>query len=301
MIVALLWLLVGLLVAFAIYSYFIEPHRLRLTRRVVHIPGLPPQLQGLRIAHLSDLHVKSSHRPFPQDMARRAVQMVQEMNPDLICLTGDIGQGSRHLPVALPILKPLTKWPTFVVMGNHDHDKMMESEFSGRPDEWIGFDDWRRQMAETGLRVLHNEHADVPVSGGRLCVMGVGDPSCGWDDLTRAVSGNPGGDLRLMLVHSPDLLDDPRSDWADLMLCGHTHGGQLQLPGLGSPWAPVWRDRRRASGLFRVGDTLCHVTRGVCAGIRARFLCWPEVCELTLQPGEDSSVKRLPRFEGRIT
>jgi len=292
----LLWLVDSLLLAFAIYSYFIEPTQLRLTRRTVHVPHLPSELDALRIVHLADLHVKSEQRRFPQEMATRAVAMALELQPDLVCVTGDLGQASRHIGVAVPLLEPLSARPVFVVMGNHDHDKMMEAEFAGPPDGRIGADEWRREVSAAGFTVLVNEGAELPVRGRRLSVLGVGDPSCGWDDLDGALAAPLDGDLRLLLVHSPDLLDDPRTDWADLVLCGHTHGGQLRLPGLGSPWAPVWRDRRRAAGLFAIGETVCHVTRGVGAGIRARFLCWPEVCELTLKRGEPNGLPRLPRY-----
>jgi predicted MPP superfamily phosphohydrolase len=298
-IAALLWLLAGLLLAFAIYSYFIEPYRLRLTRRTVHIPHLPAELDGLRLAHLADLHVKSEQKRFPQEMAERAVQMVLGLDADLVCLTGDLGQGSRHIRLVARLLQPLSVKPTFVVMGNHDHDKMMENEFGGPPPARTGMAEWRREVTATGFAVLYNECVALTIHGRHVSIMGVGDPSCGWDDLDRAlpVDAPPDGDLRLLLVHSPDLLDDPRTDWADLVLCGHTHGGQVRLPGLGSPWAPVWRDRRRAAGLFAIGQTLCHVTRGVGAGIRARFLCWPEVCELTLRRGEPAGLPRLPRYD----
>lgn len=293
---AVLWLLVGLLVSFAIYSYFIEPRQLRLTQRTVSIPRLPPELDGLRIAHFSDLHVKSELHPFQREMAQQVVSRALAMDVDLVCLTGDLAQASRHVPHAARVLQPLAGKPVFVVMGNHDHDKMLESEFMGRPEEGLSAREWCEIVEAAGLRTLQNECAEAVVRGRRVVVMGVGDPSCGWDDLSGAMAGCAGADLHLLLVHSPDLVDDPRTDWADLVLCGHTHGGQLQLPGIGSPWAPVWRDRRRADGMFRIGETVCHVTRGVGAGIRARFLCWPELCVLTLRQGQDDRLRRLPRL-----
>jgi predicted MPP superfamily phosphohydrolase len=296
-IAALLWALDGLLLAFAIYSIFIEPRRLRLVRRTVHLPDLPPELDGLRLAHLADLHVKSARRRFPQEMARRAVALAVSLEADLVCVTGDLGQASRHVGVAAPLLTPLTDRPAFAVMGNHDHDKMMESEFTGPPEVRLGAAEWRRTVEGAGLRTLVNENATIELRGRRLALIGVGDPSCGWDDLGRALGHDAApADFRLVLVHSPDLLDDPRTDQADLVLCGHTHGGQIRLPGIGTPWAPVWRDRRRSDGLFAVGETVCHVTRGVSAGIPARFLCRPEVCELTLRRGAPTNLRRLPRY-----
>lgn len=293
---ALLWLLVLLIVAFIYYSHFIEPRRLRLSRWRVSIPRLPAELEGLKIVHLSDLHIKSDNKPFPLQVARRAVDMALKREPDLVCLTGDLAQASRFIGRAAEVLGPLTNSPVWAVMGNHDHDKVLESEFSGPPQQRLNAAEWRAVVEQAGMRVLLNEHAPCEVRGVPVVIAGAGDASCGWDDLPAALSGEPRGALHLLLSHSPDIMDDPRSDWADLVLCGHTHGGQAKLPGLGTPWAPVWRDRRRSEGLFRVGQALCFVSRGVGAGIRTRFLCPPEVVELTLTAHEGSRVRQLTRF-----
>lgn len=301
MLTIVLWLLAGLAIAFVIYSYYIEPQQLRLTRRVVPIARLPVELEGLRIVHLSDFHIKSPRRAFPQKMARRAVEMTIQLAPDLVCLTGDLGHASRFISLATERLRPLAEQHfVCVVMGNHDHDKLLETEIGALPEEHVDMEQWRSEAKAAGFNVLQNEHIIWPVRGRYVIIAGVGDPSCGWDDLARALTNGsaqslPQGDLHLLLVHSPDLLDDPLTDWADLVLCGHTHGGQFCLPKWGTPWAPVWRDRRRAAGLFRIGQAICHVTRGVAAGIRARFLCWPEICELILQRG-DAALPHLPRY-----
>ncbi|MEI6502766.1 MAG: hypothetical protein WCP21_17290 [Armatimonadota bacterium] len=129
-----------------------------------------------------------------------------------------------------------------------------------------------------------------------MVICGTGDASCGYDDLPRALHDGPRGALHLLLSHSPDIMDEAQADWADLVLCGHTHGGQAKLPWLGTLWAPVWRDRRRSEGLFRVGDALCYVTRGVHGGIRTRFLCPPELTLLTLTAGPGDPVRELPRL-----
>lgn len=301
MLALVLWLLAGLAIVFVIYSYYIEPQQLRITRRVVHIPRLPFELEGLRIVHLSDFHIKSPRRAFPQKMAQRAVERTIQLAPDFVCLTGDLGHASRFISVATELLRPLAEQHfVCVVMGNHDHDKLLETEIGALPEEHVDIEQWRSIVQAAGFHMLHNEHIVCCLRGRAVIIAGVGDPSCGWDDLSRALTngsahGLSQGDLHLLLVHSPDLLDNPQTDWADLVLCGHTHGGQFCLPKLGTPWAPVWRDRRRAAGLFRIGQTICHVTRGVAAGIRARFLCWPEICELILQRG-DEALPRLPRY-----
>ena len=292
-----LWLLLGAAIGFIYYSHYVEPARLRLSERRVSVARLPAALEGVRIVHFSDLHIKSPNKPFAPRMARRAVELVAGLEADLICLTGDLGQASRFIALAAETLAPLTRRPVFVVMGNHDHDKMLEAELVGPPVQHLTAEEWCATAAAGGLQVLHNRHEVLAVRGCPVLIAGAGDASCGWDDLPGALRGAATGALHLLLSHSPDIVDLPESDWADLVLCGHTHGGQARLPWFGTPWAPVWRDRRRSEGLFRVGETLCFVTRGVGAGIRTRFLCPPEVCVLTLTAAAGDPVRRLPRFK----
>jgi uncharacterized protein len=290
-----LWLLVISIVAFIYYSHWVEPRRLRLSRLKVSVPRLPAELEGFKILHLSDLHVKSAAKTFPLEIAQQAVQMALSRQPDLVCVTGDLGQASRFTELAAEALRPLAQVTAFAVMGNHDHDKMLESEFAGPPETRLDTAQWRAVVEQAGLQVLHNQNRPLEVKGQRVIIAGAGDASCGFDDLEGTLQDRPRGALHLLLSHSPDIMDCPESDWADLALCGHTHGGQAKLPLIGTPWAPVWRDRRRSEGLFRVGEAVCFVSRGVCAGIRTRFLCPPEVCEITLTSGEGDRVRTLPR------
>jgi hypothetical protein len=291
----ILWLLVAAALAFAYYSHCLEPRRLGTRRLRPGIPRLSRELEGLKILHLADLHLKGEGS-FQDAMGRLAVQRALEEQPDIICLTGDLGNASRFVSEAVEVLGPLAGPTTLVVMGNHDHDKMLETDYCGPVDGRVPADEWRRVIEDAGLRVLHNDCLELQVRGRRVIIAGCGDPSCGWDDLPRTLRGDLRGDLHLLLVHSPDMVDDPATDWADLILCGHTHGGQFRLPGLGSPWAPVWRDRRRSDGLLRFGSALCHVTRGVAAGVRTRFLCPPEIVCLSLTAGEGDWARELPRF-----
>lgn len=296
LITVILWLLALAVGAFIIYSHFFEPKCLELTRTRISLPGLPPALQGLTIAHLSDLHIKSPAHNFSYEIAQQAVALTLAEKPDLVCLTGDLGHASRHVARAAEVLAPLAALPTYAVMGNHDHDKVLENDALGPPAVRCTPREWRQSLEAAGLQVLQNEHVVLKLHDSEVLVAGVGDPSCGWDDLPQTLQDVPEGDLRLLLVHSPDLLDEPDADWADLVLCGHTHGGQVNLPGLGCPWAPVWRDRKRAEGLIAVGDTICFISRGIAAGLRTRFRCRPQVALLTLTSGEGDPARRRPRL-----
>lgn len=291
-----LWALVAVVAAFFYYSHYVEPRRLGLTRLRVSLPRLPEALEGFTLLHLSDLHVTGDRDDFGGEMAREAVALAAGLSADIVCLTGDLSQASRAVDAAAEIIRPLAQRPVFVVMGNHDHDKMLETEVGRNRVRHVPASEWCAAIEATGATVLQNGHRKVALHGGTLVIAGCGDPSCGWDDLPRTLEDEPKGDFHLLLVHSPDMLDDPRTEWADLVLCGHTHGGQLRLPGIGSPWAPVWRDRRRAYGLMRFGTTLCYVTRGVAAGFRSRFLCPPEVVQITLTRGPGDPAREMRRY-----
>ena len=295
----ILWAIFALFVAFLVYAHFVEPTRLRVTRREVHLPSLPPELDGVVIAHLSDLHCRPEARPLR--VVQQAIAETLAAQPDLICLSGDICHHSPFLELGCETVAPLAApFPQRVlaVLGNHDHDCTLEADafgFEGTPRTAT---ELRSALSAVGLTMLHNEACAVSVRGRTVAVLGIGDAGCGRDDLDRALAQAPSADLKLAITHSPDALDLPGIEWADLVLCGHTHGGQFALPGLGTPWAPVWRDRRRSAGLFAVAGVLCHVSRGVGAGTEARFLCPPEVVLLTLRRGEPN-VPHLPRLSAR--
>ena len=244
----------------------------------------------MRLGQISDLHL-DGHRA-THALAQRACAEILLRSPDLICVTGDVVQRMQNRPEGVRMLGQLSApGGVYLVLGNHDCSATLEDFLWGEPGDDTTEPGWRQALADTPVTLLDNEWHATERNGERLVVAGVGDVSVGRDDLPAALRGAPQGGLRLLLSHSPDVLDLPDVEWADLVLCGHTHGGQLQLPRLGSAWAPVWRLRQRASGLLRLGHTAVFVTRGVGAGVRLRFNCPPQVAVLTLVPG---SLERLP-------
>lgn len=280
-----LWTAVAALVVFAYYVRFVEATALRVERVEVAIRDLPPQLAGLRIVHLSDLHLRN--RPRALDLGLRAIELAMAEEADLICVTGDIGHRSWHISQAVKVMAPLdAEYGVYAVLGNHDLDRSLELNTFRENVDLDTVQRWVEGMETIGVDVLFNEHRRIAVNGHMLAVAGVGDPSCGFDNLSAALADAPLADVRILLSHSPDVFDEPGAEWAHLILCGHTHGGQIRLPLIGSPWAPVWRGRDRACGLMRVGpDTVAYVSRGSGAGTAARFHCPPEVTVLTLVQG----------------
>jgi predicted MPP superfamily phosphohydrolase len=286
-----LWaLLIGALL-FAYYARYVEPSNIVVTERTIRIPHLPEALRGLRIVHLSDFHCQ--RKQSIERSSRRAVELAMGLNADLIVITGDlfdICNEAAHCSYQLEGLSaPLGVW---AVPGNHDMAHNDPFTTMQAPPEKVEV--LRRVLSGLGIRLLENASETIAVDGARLAIAGSDDLGFGRDDVAAAMRGTAGADLVILLGHTPDIIDDPHAAGADLLLCGHTHGGQIQLPGIGSPWAPVWRDRRRAAGLLRANGQLCYVSRGVASATRARFNCHPEVALLTLERGEETEAIEVP-------
>ena len=293
-----LWVALAAAVALIYYVRFVEPARLELTGVQAPLPRLPEELEGLTIAHLSDFH----YRPGREQICQDAVASANAASPDLVVITGDLADGYDVLEACLEqiadLRAPLGVW---AVLGNHDEYclKCRVSQPARPPDQ----EQFRATYASAGVQLLTNETERLEVKGAVVALVGVGDVSSGRDDLPAALAGAEGADLVIVLSHSPDILDDAAVEAADLVLCGHTHGGQVVLPGIGSPWAPVWRDRRRSAGLMLAGRQLCYVSRGVSSATPARFRGPPEVTVLTLRRGAPEGVRSVPvrRARGRQT
>lgn len=285
-----LWLAFLLAAIFIYYVRYVEPSRLVTERVRVQIPDLPKELHGLKIGHLSDTHIRDSD--FAREMAERGVHAVMATQPDIICITGDIGHRSCNADSAVDILMTLeTEYGVYAVPGNHDMDESLELAVITDKINVTSIPEWSFKLEGIGIDMLFNEHRLITVGSSTVVIVGTGDASSGYDDLDTALKNIPHGDLNILLSHSPDIFDEPSAEWADLILCGHTHGGQLQLPLIGAPWAPVWRRRDRSQGLMRVGaKTVAYVNRGAGSGTRARFRCLPEVAVLEMTPGYDDSL-----------
>ncbi len=291
----ILWALVAAAVYFWVHAALIEPRRLYVREVTVPLAHLPEQLAGLRVAHLSDLHCSGQRgaEAFPHQAVAAALQR----EPDLILITGDLASGSENMACAADQLTALTaEYGVYAVLGNHDWDCTLGNYLFGHPGPPASRAQWAEALRSTQIKLLTNTSRTLTARGRTIAIVGIGDPSCGRDDLPTALRHADRADLKILLAHSPDAIDLPGADWAHLLLAGHTHGGQCRLPGLGSIWAPVWRLRQRSVGLMRFGQTVVHVSQGIGAGVDARFLCPPEVYILTLMPGSVEQIPVTPRY-----
>ncbi len=233
------------------------------------IPGLGAGFHDLRLLLISDVHCG----PFISlEELADTFRRVMTLQPDLILLAGDLATSrleevSRLIP-AFRILKAgLGVW---AVLGNHDH-------YTGETDRLI------HEMEQAGVQMLQNRHTVLERGGDRLVLAGIDDLEFGRPDLDRALAGRPDG-LPVMLVsHNPDIFFEAARRHVDLVLSGHTHGGQIRCPGL--PVLVRMSRFRLDEGRYRVAGSELVVSRGLGAiGLPLRFACSPEVVLLTLKP-----------------
>ncbi len=271
--------------------------------RRLEVPVLPPGARPLRVLHLSDLHLTPGQR-----RKQEWVRGLAELEPDLVIDTGDNLAHPDAVPVVLDSLGPLRDVPGVFVLGSNDYF----SPTMRNPLRYLLPDDGQRNthspplpwpalrdaLREDGWVDLTNRRDALQVGDLSLGLTGVDDPHLGYDDLP-AVAGpaDRGADLRLAIAHAPYLrvLDRFAEDGNDLLVAGHTHGGQVCLPGVGALTTNCDLEPARAKGLHRhpagsrpgdPGSAWLHVSAGVGTSpyVRLRVACRPEATLLTLLP-----------------
>ncbi|HYW72291.1 MAG TPA: metallophosphoesterase [Pyrinomonadaceae bacterium] len=246
---------------------FSEPFMIAVERQEIFLRKLPPALDGFRIVHLSDLHygpmVDSRH-------LERAIDIANELNADLIALTGDyISQERAYAaPCAELVGRLKARHGVFAVLGNHDH----------WTDARLIADLFRAE----GIHMLINEGMRIDARGEAFWLAGVDDTMVGLEDLSLAMAGACNDEVKLLLAHNPTILRRAARADVDLVLSGHTHGGQVTLRAeknqSGKP------RRRMLRGLGRRAGTQIYVTRGLgMVVLPIRYGCPPEVSLLELR------------------
>lgn len=275
-----LFRLVTLCCALAVaYGSFIEPRLITVTRLPVHL-GTE---RAMRMVVLSDFHVG----PYKgAAFLQRVVRRVNELRPDIVILAGDFVLEDRVTLAAVEPLAPLkqlrTTLGTFAVLGNHDHGihRVLPGFTSPAQDRSDLIADYLRQI---GVTVLVNRHATVSAGSDRVAIAGVDDAIANKTDMGAALAGIPDDMPVILAAHNPDVILNPLSRRATLIVAGHTHGGQIRLPFVGPLSAlPTRLGQRYDQGLFQISpETVLAITRGVGeSGVRARLFAPPEILVL---------------------
>jgi predicted MPP superfamily phosphohydrolase len=244
------------------YGFLYERHHLDVTRTDLPVSGLPDALDGLRIALVTDTHYSKT---VPAEDIQRAVQATMEARPDLVVLGGDyVTWGDRaYVAGAADLLAPLrAPHGVFAVLGNHDDDRDMPAA-----------------LAAKGFTVLKDARTRIIVRNEPLEIAGVRFWTRRVDRIANVLRGAQG--TTMLLAHDPRILREAANLDVPLVLSGHTHGGQIVLPGLGAVAArrfPV------VSGSSRRENTTIYVSRGVgTVYVPLRLNCPPEVAIVTLR------------------
>jgi len=274
------------------YAALVE--RNMFTLRRFDVPVLPPDTEPLRILHLSDLHLTPGQR-----RKQAWVADLAGLDPDLVVVTGDNIAHPDSLPALARAYEPLSAYPGAFVFGSNDyHGPVFKNplgyfnahrEYAHGAD--LPHDELRSLLTDAGWADLNNARTTLKAGGRTIELVGVDDPHIGRDDYgSVAGPGDPDADLRLGVTHSPEprVLDAMAADGCQLLLAGHTHGGQVCVPGFGALVTNCGLDRRMAKGLHRWPNTAAwlHVSAGLGTHPTApvRFACRPEASLLTLVP-----------------
>jgi predicted MPP superfamily phosphohydrolase len=265
----------ALLSATGAHALWLEPHHPVAEHVEIRLSRLPDSFHGFRIAQITDIHFG----PYMgKSGVEEAVRIARSFRPDLLTLTGDFvsppfGQhvgpaGAQHAEPCADVLASWKGVPMVAILGNHDH--------------WNGPDIVAGALVDRGIRVLRNESFAIERGHDRLWISGVDDVLEKQDDLPKTLAAVPEKEATVLLAHEPDFAEDVAGFPVDLQLSGHSHGGQVRIPGLGPIVLPELA-RKYHTGLNRVGRLQVYTSRGL--GVinpPVRLNCPPEVTLLTL-------------------
>ena len=252
----------------------IEPYHVEITHHPIRIKRLPKAFHGFRIVQISDVH----HSSFlAEDRIYDATRRANALDADIVVLTGDYISHSRDYIAgcarALGTLR--ARSGVYAVLGNHDH--------------WTDGPMMAASLAGQGIRVLSNESVALTRGESKIWLAGVDDMMVEHDDLPAALEGTDRNETRILLCHNPTIIREAARAGVDLVLSGHTHGGQINWRLLvGRDDQPVARWLRRPSrrlmrGHAQLGDTHLYVNRGLgTVVVPLRYGCPPEISLLEL-------------------
>src|SRR5918997_5462848 len=223
-----------------------EPYMLSIEHTRIQLNRLPEAFDGFRVVQLSDIH----HGPFSdREQIEQAVETANRLKPDIIALTGDYISKERHYaaPCAEMLGRLKAKHGVYAVLGNHDH--------------WVDAPLLTDLFRAEGITVLINEGMRFEKDGAAFWLAGVDDTMVGLEDISLALAGSRADEMKLLLAHNPILLRRAARASVDLVLSGHTHGGQVAIRGERNASGRV--RRRILRGLGRRGETQIYVNRGL--------------------------------------
>jgi len=247
-----------------LYGAVYEPHDIEIVRRKMAIPKLPSRLDGLTAVQISDLHLSGNG-----DLHSHLVDQVRKLKPDTILFTGDLIDDQSAIGDGIDIFRswqpPAGIW---AVPGNWDHTATADT-----------IDILVNRLKSAKVRFLVNESAQLEDG---LWIAGVDDPSSSLDDVSAAIDSIPAAAPRILLAHSPDIVTSLQDTTFGLVLAGHTHGGQVNLPFFNGAWLKDGPSSEYIQGLFDVHGSPLYVNRGIgTTKLPIRIGARPEITHFT--------------------
>ncbi len=282
-----------LIIILAWYCFIFEPNNLKIEKITVKINNLPTSFENVKIVQLSDFHCKKFGKK-----EEKTLQMIEPLDPDFIFITGDIvDRNTQDIDSCKMLWQTLgEKYPNkvYAIFGNHDFENYQSSYLE-------------QSLNESGIILLNNKNQELEKNGDKIELIGVVDPGVAYnrvekkyglfhffytkevidylDDLPIAFEGVNNDEVKIVLSHSPDIIEDINSnETADLILVGHTHGGQIKIPFLRAFWSPTKDHGKYISGLFKINNFYLYVNRGIGVSfLPIRFNSDPEITLIELK------------------
>ena len=260
----------GVIGEFFIASNIITSSKIKIERFSLKINNLPPAFKGVKILHLTDLHSKKFG-----EKEKEVLKLVSELKPDFIFLTGDIidWQTEDFESCGLFWQKLARDYPEriFGVYGNHEHRNR-------------NFKNLDHLFEKNGIRILNNEAIRLERGREFIYLIGVDDPHLGYDNIEKAMRGLSKGVPKILLAHSPEIFRKIKNKEISLVLVGHTHGCQINIPILCDFIIPLKYDKQYKRGLFKENGIYMYVNRGIGETfLPLRFNSPPEIALIELK------------------
>lgn len=282
----------GIAIVLFAYMMLYEQFSIRVRRFDLTFPNLPSAFDGYTLLHLSDLHLTKLGL-----LEKRLMKIISCEEVDGCVVTGDVTAKPRASDIFRRVCSAIRhRDPIIMVLGNSEH----------KP--WLDTDMLAQALTFDGLHMLVNNSTTLHRGGDKITVVGVDDAYSRMADVDSAFSGVGADDFVLFLSHSPCVAPHAIERGADLVLAGHTHGGQVRIPGIGTVCSHMRTNKVINDGLYDAGDleklvgidaghSVVFVNRGVGSSrIHIRFLCPPEVVYITLRRGPAFMKQSCPRL-----
>lgn len=265
-------LLVTAMASTPFYSFFLERFWIEEKHINLSFNRLPDAFSGLKIVHISDLHIGDF---YGKDHVADIVKRVNQLKPDILCFTGDLVEDNVDmLDEITPILKKIrTNLAKIAILGNHDYRAGAEKKV-------------QLCLRNSGFIVLNNENISFARNGFKIHIAGIEDMMFGNPSIEKSIANIPEDHFIIMLAHEPDFADTVSQYPIDLQLSGHSHGGQILIPFIGPIFKPDGA-KNYLKGLQKVSNTMLYTSRGIgTTFLPIRFNCRPEITVFTLKHSE---------------